>query len=133
VSPKTLLVLHRVDGSESRLRAALSGAGFSVFSGSQAIDAGPFDLVIADVPQEHPETGPALAEQLRQAYPGARMLFLSGHPLNRVLASGLLDAAEFASGRAAFLRSPLPPEVLISKVWNLLDRPVISVKTLAAY
>jgi hypothetical protein len=132
VSPKTLLVVNRADGSDSPLRAALSEAGFSVFSGCQAVSDGPFDLVIADVPHDHEEASPALAGQLRQAYPSARVLFLSREPLCRLLASGSLDPADFAGGRSAFLRGPQPFEVLITRAWNLLDRPVTAARVMTA-
>jgi two-component system, cell cycle sensor histidine kinase and response regulator CckA len=74
----------------------------------------PFDLLLTDV--EMPKTsGTALAKQLAELYPNVKILFMSGY-FDEVE----LDL-ELGSKEVAFLQKPITPDLLLTKVREILD------------
>ncbi len=71
---------------------------------------------LADHRRDHAAlNGQDLYRQLRQRWPGLRVLFMSGYT------EGEIDAEVIAAG-AGFLQKPFTPEVFAQKVRELLDR-----------
>jgi len=90
-------------GSPAEARALMAGAE------------APVDLLITDVIMPG-ENGAQLAESLRAAHPGLRVLFISGYTAN-----ALPDAVSRAE--QAFLQKPFRPDALAERVRQLLEHP----------
>ena len=114
------------DSNVRRIVAAtLTAAGYRVTAPEDPRDAPglvidsrlPFDLVVTDVVMPGID-GRELAEQVRRARPGIRVLLTSGYAETppSALAEVLL--------RTPFLRKPFSPTVLLSKVREVLDLPL---------
>jgi len=74
---------------------------------------GPIDLFITDVVLQGMR-GPELAEQLRNVWPEAEVLFVSGYSVND-------DEHLRLPQGAAFLQKPFRPETLLEKARGLLE------------
>jgi len=69
-------------------------------------------LVISDVVMPG-LSGPAMVQRLRTKMPDLKVLFLSGYADDFLRANGITDGVEF-------LQKPVPPDVLLKKVNDLL-------------
>jgi CheY-like chemotaxis protein len=69
-------------------------------------------LVISDVVMPG-LSGPAMVQRLRAKMPDLKVLFLSGYADDFLRANGITDGVEF-------LQKPVPPDVLLKKVNELL-------------
>jgi two-component system, cell cycle sensor histidine kinase and response regulator CckA len=108
-------------------RTVLRNAGYSVLEAAHGRDAltvaqqyaGPIDLLLADVvmPQMG---GRELAEQLRQARPQIKVLFMSGYTDDAVVRHGLLMA------KVDLLAKPFSPLKLAAKVREVLEKPHVA-------
>jgi two-component system cell cycle sensor histidine kinase/response regulator CckA len=58
-------------------------------------------------------SGPAMVQRLRTKMPDLKVLFLSGYADDFLRANGITDGVEF-------LQKPVPPDVLLKKVNDLL-------------
>jgi PAS domain S-box-containing protein len=103
-------------------REILEAQGYTVLEASRGAEApraaerhtGPIHLMIADVMLPD-TTGPALARGLGPAWPGMKVLFISGYADSAVVEEGLLDPD------AAFLPKPFTPDALARKVREVLE------------
>ena len=119
---ETVLVVEDEGEVRGLVCRALRTGGYTVIEapdGVQALEAcgqheGGIDLVISDVVMPH-MGGPALAEELRQIYPGIRVLFSSGYGTDSVQYE-----QELISG-TAFLEKPYTVSSLLAVVRSILD------------
>ena len=95
-------VLHAPDGIEALQR--LAEAGIAI------------DLLLTDVIMPR-MSGPKLAEEMRRARPGLRVLFTSGYTDRHLVEDGAIRPAE------NFLAKPFTLQALGRKVREVLDRP----------
>jgi PAS domain S-box-containing protein len=79
-----------------------------------AAHAGPLHVLLTDVIMPGGLNGRQLAEQLLWQHPKLKVLYISGHT-DTIHDQGSLSAAE------AYLQKPFIPEVLIRKIWELLQ------------
>ncbi|VTR93898.1 multi-sensor hybrid histidine kinase : Multi-sensor hybrid histidine kinase OS=Chthoniobacter flavus Ellin428 GN=CfE428DRAFT_3487 PE=4 SV=1: PAS_4: PAS_8: GAF_2: PAS_4: PAS_4: HisKA: HATPase_c: Response_reg [Gemmata massiliana] len=116
---ETVLLVEDEDAVRSITRLSLTGQGYKVLavgSGAEAIRAvekhtGRIDLLVTDVVM--PEMGGRqLAEVLHRRLPNLRVLYMSGYTDEVVLRR---DRTE------AFLQKPFSPQMLVSKVRDMLD------------
>ena len=77
-----------------------------------------FDVLLTDV-LEPGVRGPDLADRLRSDPPSLRVLYMSGHT------DGMKLAPERAEGRWAVVTKPVPIELLMRKVDELLGMPPV--------
>lgn len=70
-------------------------------------------LVISDVIMPG-LSGPAMVHQVRAAMPNLKVLFLSGYADDCLRANGITDDV-------AFLQKPVPPDILLKKVHEMLE------------
>jgi signal transduction histidine kinase/CheY-like chemotaxis protein len=103
----------------------LSGLGYNVLvarTGSEALrivaeHKGLIHLIATDVVM--PEmNGSQLVEQVLEARPEIRVLFMSGYTDDEVMRRGVID------GQTAFLQKPFTPDLLAHKVREVLDVPL---------
>lgn len=119
---ETLLVVEDEPAVRELISRILGGRGYTVLvaaDGREALDLarrheGSIDLLLSDVVMPG-MSGRELAEHLLQLSPQTRVAFLSGYTDDEVLRHGVLDA------RFAFLQKPFTPDVLASKVREVLD------------
>jgi two-component system, cell cycle sensor histidine kinase and response regulator CckA len=119
------ILLAEDDESLRALGARVLGAlGYEVLvarTGGEALKIvaqykGPIDLIATDVVM--PEmNGSQLVEEVLQARPGIRVLFMSGYTDDEVMRRGVID------GQTAFLQKPFTPDLLAHKVREVLDTP----------
>jgi two-component system cell cycle sensor histidine kinase/response regulator CckA len=119
---ETVLVVEDEEGVRELIAALLRRLGYTVIAAVDGHDAirlserhaGPIQLLLTDVvlPQAG---GRQVAEKLRLARPGMRVLYLSGYTENAVVHHGVLDAD------VAFLAKPFSHEALAKKVREVLD------------
>ncbi len=99
-------------------------AGYSVLQAPSALEAarlcvehdGPIHLLLSDVVMPH-LSGPSLARRAREARPGLKVLFISGHHDDVVLRHGIHE------GSVAFLQKPFSYTAFARKVREVLDGP----------
>ncbi|HUA78047.1 MAG TPA: ATP-binding protein [Acetobacteraceae bacterium] len=118
---ETILLVDDEDGVRKLVHAVLQSHGYDVLeasNGAMALaayekNAHKIDLVLTDVvmPQM---TGFELGSELAGRAPGLKILYMSGYRDN---ASGPHDAPR------AFLHKPFTPDVLLTKVREVLDAP----------
>ncbi len=103
---------------------ALAAQGYTVLEadrGSTALDLarrhkGAIDLLLTDVIM--PDTnGRKLADTLRAARPGLRVLYMSGYPDGAIVNHGLLEPG------VAYLAKPFTTEAVVRKVREVLEAP----------
>jgi PAS domain S-box-containing protein len=119
---ETVLLVEDEKGVRRIARLALEGAGYAVLEaadGPAAVAAaaahpGPVDLLLTDVVMPG-MGGRQLAEAVRRARPGVRVLYMSGYTDDAVLRHGVGD------GTDAFLQKPFTPRALAEKVRAVLD------------
>jgi CheY-like chemotaxis protein len=115
---RTILVVDDEEEIRELVAKMLRYGGFDVLeaaSGAQAAqvyaDCGAVDLVVTDVVMAE-ETGPELAERLRQESPDLKVLYISGSPQLRQ------ELAE----QTAFLPKPFTIAEIVGSVSDLLTR-----------
>src|SRR2546430_1104635 len=75
---------------------------------------GAIDLLVTDLVM--PDTnGPKLAETLRAARPGLRVLFMSGYPEGAIVHHGMLEPG------VAYLAKPFTTEAITRKIREVLE------------
>jgi PAS domain S-box-containing protein len=121
---ETILLVE--DEAELRrvITIVLSERGYRVLSAESAEEAadileewtGPLHLLLTDVVMPK-VSGPELAEHLRAARPGLRVLFMSGYADDAVVRRGV------QAGVMPLLNKPFMPEALARKVREVLDSP----------
>jgi two-component system, cell cycle sensor histidine kinase and response regulator CckA len=122
---ETILVVEDDDSVRKVVHAILLRAGYTVLvaaNGPEAIElsrqhVGPIALLLTDMVMPF-MSGPELADQLRAARPGLRTLYMSGYT------SAALVGGKLADPVVAFLQKPITPEVLVSKLREVLDAPL---------
>ena len=75
------------------------------------------DLLLTDVVLPEGVDGRAVAERMRERYPGLLVLFMSGYTRQAMTKSGRLDSD------VDFLQKPFEPQTLVQKVRDMLDAP----------
>lgn len=98
------------------LEAATGGEALTL----AAAAAGEIDLLLTGLVMPDHLTGPGLAEELRKARPGLKVIFTSGHNLE----SARLDAGLLKHNQGFFLQKPCASRDLIDTVRRCLDAPV---------
>jgi two-component system, cell cycle sensor histidine kinase and response regulator CckA len=76
---------------------------------------GPIHLFLTDVVMPR-MSGPELAQRALALRPRMKVLYMSGYADSMVLPQGEIE------GGSAFLQKPFPPDVLLAKVRQVLDR-----------
>jgi len=112
-SDETILLVEDDEHVRAVARTILQKSGYTVLDvatpgeallASEQHDA-EIDLLLTDVVLPRMD-GPALAERIRLARPGIKLLFMSGYTDEAIVQHGLLDSG------APFLQKPLTPESL---------------------
>ena len=119
--PLTVLLVDDDDALRRQCERALEGAGYSVLTASDGEEALRAiseaeqlpQLAITDIHMPGMD-GLALAERLRDAQPGMRLLFISAEGQDTVEAARLLDAT------SSFLQKPFDADALLQEVEDLL-------------
>jgi two-component system, cell cycle sensor histidine kinase and response regulator CckA len=95
------------------LRVIPTADGEAALAAATAHD-GAIDLLLTDVAMPG-VIGPQLARRFSELYPGAPVLFMSGHPDDALRDEGVLEPD------AHFLRKPFDPQALALRVRELLE------------
>ena len=119
---ETILLVEDEDVVRELAREALRDGGYTVLEARHPGEAllvaerqsGGFDLLLTDVVMPH-MSGPELAQRLKDARPGLRVLFMSGYTDDAALRHGVLRS------EVSFLQKPFTPESLSRKVRETLD------------
>lgn len=119
---ETILLVEDEEAVRAIARFALQMEGYTVLeadSGVAALNlinkhAGPIHLLVTDVVMPG-MNGRAVADAVRKAYPGLKVLYVSGYTDNAVLRQGV------SAGTDAFLHKPFTPASLARKVQAVLD------------
>jgi two-component system cell cycle sensor histidine kinase/response regulator CckA len=122
--PATVMLVEDNEAVRDLLREELTNAGFSVITANDGeegfamlrLQKKPVDLLITDVMMPR-MTGPELAKHCVEAWPGVRVLFISGYS-----ELTLADNELLRTGKAEFLGKPLLPADLISRARAMLRR-----------
>ncbi len=118
----TVLVVEDDEQLRRLTHRALAAQGYEVLEadrGRSALDIarrhkGPINLLVTDLVM--PDTnGPKLAETLRAARPGLRVLFMSGYPEGAILHHGMLEPG------VAYLAKPFTTEAITRKIREVLE------------
>ncbi|HEV8453281.1 MAG TPA: ATP-binding protein, partial [Gemmatimonadales bacterium] len=122
---EVILVVEDLGAIRSLAQRTLSRAGYRVVtaeSGEEARMAGRraprIDLIVMDVMLPG-ERGPAVARELKELHPAARIIYVSGN-------LGMREEDSSPDGQQWFLQKPFSPEQLLSIVRTALDAPVQS-------
>ncbi|HSA92906.1 MAG TPA: PAS domain S-box protein [Terriglobales bacterium] len=122
---ETVLVVEDAESVRELAREFLEQRGYRVLEAQDAADAlrvaeaepGPIHAVVTDMVMPG-MNGRELAERLRQARPGLRVLFMSGYSERSISAQGLLHSG------AAYLEKPFSGDALGRKLRQVLhDQP----------
>jgi two-component system cell cycle sensor histidine kinase/response regulator CckA len=119
---ETILLVEDADVLRMMIREMLESAGYEVLAGGSPEEAlavgkahsGPIHLVLTDVVMPR-MSGPQLAERLKVAWPGVKVLYMSGYTDEAVVHHGVLE------GGTPFLQKPFTTDVLLRKVSEVLD------------
>ena len=120
----SILVAEDEDQLRSLVARILRRLGYTVLeaeSGERALEVagehtGPIDLLLTDVIMAG-MSGRQLAEHLRVARPGVKLLFMSGYTRDEVLRRGIESAS------VAFLEKPFTPSELDGAIREVLSAP----------
>jgi two-component system cell cycle sensor histidine kinase/response regulator CckA len=119
-----VLVVDDNEASRFVISVVLERAGHETLEADNAEDAfricraQQVDLLISDAILRQAQ-GTDVARRLREAFPSLPVLFISGYPLQQLVARGLLEADEVGPRRAGFLQKPFLPEALLTAVKTL--------------
>jgi signal transduction histidine kinase len=118
---RRILLVEDQDEVRTFATEVLRAAGYDVLeaaSGDEALGlvarGATIDLLLTDVVLKG-MSGRQVAERFTERYPSARVLFTSGYPDDVTASKGV------PQGAVAFLPKPYSPDVLISRVGELLD------------
>jgi signal transduction histidine kinase len=118
---RRILVVEDHDDVRAFATEVLRSAGYDVLEASSGDEAlrllaceSPIDLLLTDVVLRG-MSGRQVAERIAETQPSARVLFTSGYPDDVTASKGV------PRGAVAFLPKPYSPDVLISRVGELLD------------
>jgi two-component system, cell cycle sensor histidine kinase and response regulator CckA len=119
---ETLLLVEDEESLRALVSRVLLGCGYTVLeagSGEEALRVaaehdGSIDLLLTDVVMPG-LGGRQLGEQIRELYPGVRVLYMSGHTEDAVVRSGVLHE------EVPFLQKPFRPTTLTRKIRDILD------------
>jgi PAS domain S-box-containing protein len=118
----TVLVVEDDEQLRRLTHRALAGQGYTVLEadrGNTAVDVarrhkGQIDLLLTDVVM--PDTnGRKLAEAIRAARPGLRVLYMSGYPDGAIASHGMLEPG------VSYLAKPFTTEAVVRKVREVLE------------
>lgn len=119
---ETILLAEDEDGVRAIMTEMLEKQGYTVLAAASGLEAlsllqrhkGPLDLLVTDVvmPQMG---GRELADRIRTAMPGLKVLFVSGYTDGAMLKEGELEAG------TDLLQKPFNPNQLASRVRDVLD------------
>jgi two-component system cell cycle sensor histidine kinase/response regulator CckA len=120
----TVLVVEDDEQLRRLTHRALASQGYTVLEadrGSTALDiarrhTGAIDLLLTDVIMPD-MNGRKLAETLRPARPGLRVLYMSGYPDGAIANHGMLEPG------VAYLAKPFTTEAIVRKVREVLEAP----------
>ncbi|GAB4546054.1 MAG: hypothetical protein Kow0063_40310 [Anaerolineae bacterium] len=121
---ETILVVEDDESVRDLTRRVLEGQGYHVLqasNGHEAIQvfagyAGPIHLLVTDLIMPG-ISGKLLSEQLRQAHPDLKVLFMSGYTDELIAGRGVLEPG------VVLLQKPFRPLDLTLKVRQILDAP----------
>jgi CheY-like chemotaxis protein/two-component sensor histidine kinase len=121
---ETILVAEDDEPLLRLAHRALATLGYTVLQADRAATAidiarrhkGPIDLLLTDVVMPD-MNGRKLAETLRAARPGLRVLFMSGYPDGAITHNGMLEKG------VAYVAKPFTTEAIARKVREMLDVP----------
>jgi CheY-like chemotaxis protein len=124
---ETVLLAEDEDAVRALAQAVLERQGYTVLqaeSGTQAISAckqhsGPIHLLLTDVVMPG-MSGCELADRLRDLYPSAKVLYMSGHTDDTISRHGIVGTD------VAFLQKPFAPSALTRKVREVLEGVPVS-------
>jgi DNA-binding response OmpR family regulator len=117
------LVLEDEPGLLRLLSRSLRGAGHEVLTAASADEAvavsqgSTVSVLVADV-NAPGASGPVVAQYLREAQPGLKVLYISGHDRSFLSAHGI-------SPNADFLQKPFSPAKLVAEVQRLLGASAV--------
>ncbi len=118
---ETVLLVEDAPMIRRLAREIMLRAGYTVIEAGDAEQAlslsekqGQIDVLLTDLIMPGP-SGVELAEQLRAARRGVRVLYMSGYTDNAIVRNGMLGASE------AFLQKPFTPEELLRKLRHVIE------------
>jgi CheY-like chemotaxis protein len=119
---ETVLLAEDDEAVRSLTHSLLRRCGYQVLvasSGTEALEVasrhtGTIDLLLTDVVMPR-KSGQEVAEVLRRAHPGIRVLYLSGYTEDDIFRHGVLES------ETAFLHKPFTLVDLATKVRDMLD------------
>jgi CheY-like chemotaxis protein len=119
---ETILLVEDADALRMMIREMLESAGYKVLAGESPEEAlavgeahsGPIHLVLTDVVMPR-LSGPQVAERLKAAWPGVKVLYMSGYTDEAIVHHGVLE------GGTPFLQKPFTTDGLLRKVSEILD------------
>ena len=122
--PGSLLIVEDDTGVRALATQVLRDAGWTVFEAGNPADAlaiaaretQPLDLLVTDVVLQG-TNGPDLAARLRALRPELRVLFISGHTPEEMIASATMPIT------GQVLRKPFLPATLRERVAHIASRP----------
>jgi CheY-like chemotaxis protein len=122
---ETVLLVEDVGAVRDIVRRVLQRRGYLVLDAGSSLEAltlaasfaGPIDLLLTDIVLPG-ANGRELAEKLKQARPGMRVLFTSGYTDDAVIRLGMLQHG------FAFMQKPFGPETVERRVRDALDAPL---------
>jgi two-component system cell cycle sensor histidine kinase/response regulator CckA len=127
ISDIRILLVEDIEGVRDVLKSLLELHRFTVLPAATAEDAldlmqtEPFDILVTDVALPG-RSGPELAREVRQRFPGRPVLFMSGHPMNA------MAEADLESPRA-FLQKPFSGQTLVERIREMLGQPELQKST----
>jgi two-component system cell cycle sensor histidine kinase/response regulator CckA len=119
---ETILLVEDDERVRSLARQVLQDRGYTVLEAQNGLEAlqvsanhtGPIHLLLTDVVMPG-MSSKTLAEQLAQARPGLKVLFISGYTDNTIMQHGVIEPG------VALLQKPFGPMTLTSKVRAVLN------------
>lgn len=119
---ETVLLAEDEPALRNLIRGILEGRGYSVLLAADAREAlewcerhtGPIHLFLTDIVMPG-MSGQDLAALVTRLRPRLKVLYMSGHTDHAILEHGVFDSG------IAFLRKPFTPEILLSKIREVLD------------
>ncbi len=129
---ETVLLVEDDDQVRAVARGILSKSGYRVLDARNAGEAllraeayaGPIHLLLSDVVMPH-VSGPDLAKRLAALRPTMKTLFMSGYVDDGVLRRNVVQSL------VAYIQKPITPEILTTKVREVLDAADVADVTVA--
>jgi PAS domain S-box-containing protein len=119
---ETILLVEDAEVLRMMIQEMLETAGFQVLAGGSPEEAlavveahsGPIHLLLTDVVMPR-MSGPQVAERVKAAWPGVKVLYMSGYTDQAVVHHGVLE------GASHFLQKPFTTDALLRRVSEVLD------------